>query len=744
MADSTPTTHKRTIKVPKVVNGYETMVEIQVDDTSGAGWPDRSKLSVLDKPIPRVDGPDKVTGRAQYTHDIRVPGLLYGRVLPSPHARAKIAKLDTTLAEQMPGVAAVIVLNKKELFYQGDPIAAVAAKTPEIAEDAIRAIRVDFDVLPHVVDPDSAMLPNGPRAHPDTPNIEPDETRGDPNDVDSSLSQCAAVAEGEYRTSFQHHTCLETHGVVVDYNGGDSATIYASTQGTFSVVGDAAQELDIPVGNVTAIVHHMGGGFGSKTGLDLPGMLACRLAKKTGKPVHFMLTRYDEFLMAGNRNGSVQKIKLGAAKDGTLLAIRAEQHRLPGLGYGSLRGQPYIYNVAHVYRTVDTVHENIDSSRAFRAPGSPEASFPIESALDDLAAMLDMDPIALRKKNLDDPVYARQMDLAAAKIGWATGRNRRPGEGQTGTKKRGMGLGLSQWGGGGGPSCEVTVEIASDGGVRVLSGTQDLGTGTRTYVAAVAAEELGLPVSAIQAEIGDSRLGSANTSGGSTTAASLAPAVKNAADNARGALFARIAPALGAKPEELIAADGRIALPSGKTISWKQACSALGPTGISAKGEWQPGLSDNGVHGVHIAEVEVDCETGKVRVLRLVGVQDCGLPLNRLTVESQVNGGMVQGMGYCLYEGKVTDRETGRMLNTNFEEYKLPGSLEIPECVPIIDDADTRGVIGMAEPGTIPTAGAIANAIFNACGVRIRTLPITPDKVLAGLAALNQNGGASA
>jgi xanthine dehydrogenase YagR molybdenum-binding subunit len=738
------TSHKRKIMVPKVVNGFETMVEIEVDDSAGGGWGDRTKMAVLDKPLPRLDGPDKVTGKAKYTHDIRIPGMLYGRVLASPHPRAKVTRCETKNAEQIPGVAAVISFGGKDLFYQGDPVAIAAATTPEIAEDAIRAIEATYDVLPHVVDIDTAMEPNAPRAHPDTPNVEPDEMRGDKNAVEAMFSQCAAVAEGEFRTSFQHHSCLETHGVVVDYNGGDTATVYASTQGTFSVLGDAAGALDLPINNVTVIVHHMGGGFGSKTGLDLPGMLACQLSKKTKKPVHFMLTREDEFLMAGNRNGSMQRVKLGAASDGTLVAITAEQHRSAGLGDGSLRGQPYIYNVGHVYRETYSVHTNIDSSRAFRAPGSPEASFPMESLMDDLAAKLDMDPIDLRKKNNGDPVYARQMDIAAQKIGWATGRNKSPGAGQTGTIKRGMGLGLSQWGGGGGPSCEVTVAISSDGGVKVQSGTQDLGTGTRTFTGAIVAEELGLPIEAVQVEIGDSRYGNANASGGSTTAASLAPAVKDAADNARAALFARIAPGLGAKPEELIATTGRVVLPSGKSISWKQACAALGPTGISAKGQWKPGLSDNGVHGVHIAEVEVDTETGKVRVLRLVGVQDCGLPLNRLAIESQVNGGMIQGMGYCLYEGKVTDRETGRMLNTNFEEYKLPGALEMPEFTPIIDDADTRGVIGMAEPGTIPTSGAIANAIFNACGVRVRSLPITPDKILDGLAELKGNGGASA
>ena len=728
---------KRKIKVPKVVNGLETMVEIEVDDNAGPDWGDRSKMRLLNHHIPRVDGPEKVTGAAKYSHDIRLPGMVYGRILASPYAAAKITRLDASGVEKMPGVAAVITYPDKTLRYQGDPVAAVAARTPELAEDAIRAIKVTYEPLPHVVDADIAMTDASPQVHQGTPNIQPAEKRGDKAAVEALFAQCDAVAEGEFRTPFQHHSCLETHGVVVDYRGGDTATVYASTQGTHTIPGDAAHELGIPEANVVSIVHHMGGGFGSKFGLDLPGSVACKLALKAKRPVHLLLTREDEFLMAGNRSASLVRAKLGATKDGKLLAISAEQHKLGGLGDGSQRGLPYIYHVEHVYRTMDSVHTNIDSSRAFRGPGSPQASFPMECLMDDVAYKLDMDPIELRKRNIPDPAWGRQMDIAAKEAGWATGRNKQPGLGQTGIKKRGMGVGLAEWGGGGGPACKVTVKIASDGGVDVLSGSQDLGTGTRTYTAAIVAEEFGLPMAAVRPHIGDSRLGSANASGGSTTTPSLAPAVKLAAFNARIALFARIAPALGAKPEDLSAHEGSIITTGGKTVSWKQACAALGTQGITAEGEWKPGLSSGGAHGVHLAEVEVDTETGKVQVLRLIGVQDCGLPLNRLAIESQLNGGLIQAMGYGLYEGKVTDQETGLMLNANFEEYKLPGALEMPEFTSIIED-DPRGVIGMAEPGTIPTAGALANAIYNACGVRIRTLPITPDKVLNGLTALQQ------
>src|SRR5665213_640784 len=346
---------KRKIKVPKVVNGLETMVEIEVDDNAGPDWGDRSQMRLVNHYVPRIDGPDKVTGAAKYSHDIRLPGMVYGRILASPYAAAKITSLDASAAEKMVGVAAVITYPGKTLRYQGDPVAAVAARTPEIAEDAIRAIRVTYDPLPHVVNAEAAMKPDAPQVYSDGSNVRPDETRGDKAAVDALFAQCAAVVEGEFRTPFQHHSCLETHGVVVDYNGGDSATVSASTQGTQTIPGDAARELGIPEANVVSIVHHMGGGFGSKFGIDLPGSVACKLALKAKRPVHLLLTREDEFLMAGNRSASQIRAKLGATKDGKLFAMSADQHKLGGLGDGSQRGLPYIYNVEHVYRTIDSV-----------------------------------------------------------------------------------------------------------------------------------------------------------------------------------------------------------------------------------------------------------------------------------------------------------------------------------------------------------------------------------------------------
>jgi xanthine dehydrogenase YagR molybdenum-binding subunit len=298
-----------------------------------------------------------------------------------------------------------------------------------------------------------------------------------------------------------------------------------------------------------------------------------------------------------------------------------------------------------------------------------------------------------------------------------------------------MGCAVSIWGGGGRPECVVTVDVGRDGAVGVSVGTQDLGTGTRTWVRAIVAEEMGLKIGDVVETIGDSRRGAANGSGGSTTVASLAPAVKNAAVAARQRLAAAVAPLLGAPADAVRFAGGSVAA-GARTLAFRQACAALPASGLSVRGEWTMGLSDTGVHGACFAEVEVDVETGRVRPLKMVHVQDAGLPLNRLTLESQLNGGMIQGLGMALWEGSVNDAALGVRLNPGFGDYKIPGSLEMPELVPIIDDEDRRpAVIGIGEPPIVPGAGAIANAVFNACGARIRETPLTPDKVLMALEA---------
>ena len=756
-----PAKKKKKVKVPRVVNGIETMVEIEVDDVGGPGWGPNDKHTLLNHHLRRVDGPIKVSGLAEYTFDKRAPGMLYARVLRSPHAHARVLKIDSSAARRIPGVRAIVSVTDEQVVkgankaiteadkknptdigtakaapapivnFAGEPVAAVAADTAEIAADAIRAIKVQYEVLAHVVSADEAMKDDAPKVYPEG-NLEPKDKRGDLAKTEEALSKADVSIEAEYRTPILHHSSLETHGHMVDYRGGDTAIVYASTQGTFTIPGDAAKELGLPQSAVTAIVDHMGGGFGSKFGIGIEGALACRLAIQAQAPVKLMLNRRDEFLLAGNRSGSWQKFKAAANRDGTLVALRATQYQLGGLGDGSQAGQPYIYTVGTSYRERIAIHTNEDASRAMRAPGHPQASYAMESLMDDLAAKLGMDPLEFRKKNLKDTVYHRQLDRGAREIGWQR-RNQTPGAG-SGPLKRGIGCAVGTWGGGGNDQCKVDVTISRDGSVVVAVGTQDLGTGTRTFTRAIVAEEFGLQLKDIVEKIGSSKLGGANASGGSTTSASLSPSVKDAAIKARMAMAEKIAPLLGnAKPEEITFANGNVN-GGGKSVSWQQAAAALPAAGITVRGEWRSDLQSSGVHGACFAEVEVDTETGRVRAIKMVQVQDVGLPLNRLAVESQINGGMIQSLGMVLTEGRVMDAKLGIQLNPGFGDYKLPGASEMPELVPLIDDEDKReAVIGVGEAAIIPSVGALANAVFNACGVRVHDLPMTPDKILMAL-----------
>jgi xanthine dehydrogenase YagR molybdenum-binding subunit len=583
-----------------------------------------------------------------------------------------------------------------------------------------------------VVHAADAIKPGAPKVVEQENNLTEKAKNGDPQKVEAAFAAADEIVEAEYICARVHHACLETHGMVVDYRGGGEATIYASTQGTFTIPGDAAKELGLPQSAVTASVEHMGGGFGSKFGIGIEGWFACRLSKQTKAPVKMMLTRYDEFVMAGNRSGAWQKLKAGVKKDGTIVAIQARQYRLGGVGQGSQAGQPYIYTMGEAYREIHALHTNEDSAIAMRAPGHPQASFAAESLVDELAYKIKMDPVAFRKKNLRDPVYHRQLDRAAQEIGWSR-RNPVAG-GSPGPLKRGLGCAVGIWGGAGNDQCKVDVSVSRDGAVLVAVGTQDLGTGTRTYMRAIVAEEFGLGIKDVTERIGNSKLGGANPSGGSTTSPSLAPSVKDAAIKTRLLLAQRFASLLGdAKPEEIVFADKKVSA-GARSVTWQEACASLPAAGITGHGVWRSDLSSRGVHGVSFAEVEVDVETGHVKPIKMVHIQDGGLPLNRLTFESQINGGMIQSLGQALWEGRVMDAQLGIQLNPGFGDYKLPGTLEMPEMVPIIDDDDKReAVIGIAEGCNIPSLGALANAVFNATGVRVRELPITPDKILMGL-----------
>jgi len=728
---------KKRVKVTRVVDGHPIDEWIEVDDIELA-WPARSELEVLNKDQPRVDGPLKVTGRAVYTHDVRMPGMLYGRLLLCPVPRADVS-VDVAPALELAGVAAAIVLEDERTSFLGQPVAAVAARTPELAEDAIRAIAFTYEELDWALDREQALAEGAPIVpRRGDSNRRVASTKGDKAEAETALMQCDEIVEATYTLPVQHHVSLETHGMVVDYRG-DEATIHISTQWVQGAAGQAARALDLPADKIHVICEHMGGGFGAKFQFGVEGLACCKLAREAMQPVQLMLTRRDEFLIAGNRSGSWQRLVGGVTGDGRFVALLSEVDRLGGLGRGSHPGQPYIYKVETSSTEMASVFTHTDANRAMRAPGHPQASFAIESMVDELAYAIAMDPVEFRKRNLEDPVYARQLDEVAKKIGWDDHPHKTaPGkpDDEGGSWSVGIGFGVSTWGGGGAPKCEVDVEVHPDGSVTSSVGSQDLGTGTRTYVAGIPAEEFGLTIADVNARIGDNHLGDANGSGGSTTTASLAPAVKHAAHEARLRFVERIARTLDCPPERVKFAGGRVfdAEDETKGLSWKQACRALGALGVVGHGTFQQGLQTSGARGAQAVKVRVDTLTGRIEVLDMVCVQDVGLPLNRMAVRSQLQGGMVQALSYGLLEERVLDRDLGLMLNAGMEEYKIAGSLDIPLMTAVIDDADTRQqVMGVGEPAAIPGHSALANAVHNACGARVRDLPLTPDKVLAAL-----------
>jgi len=788
---------ERTEKLPVGIPGVSlTQVERSLGPDEPPAWPVNADLTVVGKPAPHIDGRLKVTGAARYTADIRLPGMLHARIVRSPHPHARIRSIDTSAAERHPGVRAVHVLDhllasavlrdpSKELpsrypivRYIGQPIAAVAALTPRDAEDAARLIRVEYEVLPFVADLEEArksgapvVFPGpadqagtaggggGPAGVPQTGNVR-GPVVAPKGDVAKGFAEAEVVVEGTFKTQVQTHSALETHGVVADFRP-EGLTVYASTQGTGSVRDELAEIFGLPKSKIRVITEFMGGGFGAKFGVGNFGVLATHLSKKAGAPVRLMLDRKEEHLAVGNRPSSVQRLRIGAKKDGTLTAIHLQSYGTAGVGTGAGAGGPVknMYPCPNVVTEESDVFINAGPAAAFRAPGHPQGCFALEQTIDELAEKLEMDPIALRDKiDFDEELGGRNVDSAARReerrrgaerVGWT--KRHAPGA-DKGLIKRGIGVAQSVWYRFVDLDASCEVRISRDGSVELLSAVQDIGTGIRTALAQVVAEELGLRPADIAVRIGDTNYPAGVASGGSKTTGSITPAARNAAFAAKRQLLEQVAQALGAKPDELSMKDGKVVVradPS-RSLAFRAAAARLRTEQIAARasrtddyggfveGRGRNRMGIGGYGGVQFAAVAVDTETGVIKVERVVAVHDCGRPINPLGLENQINGGIIQGISYALYENRLLDKGTGRMLNPNLEQYKIAGAREVP-AIEVILLEEYRGknstdAGGIGEPATIPTAAAVANAVYNAIGVRVRELPMTPARVLDALA----------
>ena len=685
-------------------------------------WPSQNKY--IGQATARVDAAPKLTGRARYSSDIQAEGWLYGMILRSKWPAAKIVSVNLEKAQRVPGVKAAVLAREVPFtvrFY-GEEIAAVAATTKQACLDALRAIDVTAEPRDKfVVTEEDARKPDSPQVWDGAANAPAPRAR-QTGDVDAAFAECAAVIEGFYTTPVQIHHPMETHGATVSWTD-DGVTAWASTQGISSVRDGLAGALKLDHSKVRVITDFMGGGFGAKFGAGVEGVLAARLSREAKAPVRLMLTRFDEALAVGNRPSSFQKIKLGAAADGTLRAFEMDNYGTAGIGAGaSSEGggggadipAPYLYKVPNSRVKQTAVAVNAGSARAFRAPGNPPASYGMESAMDDLAVKLGMDPLELRLKNDPSPIRQREYAMGAEKFGWKQ-KYRPPGT-SPGALKTGIGCAGAAWpAGGASRETQGEAQINPDGSIEFRLGVQDIGTGTKTVIAVVAAELLGLKPEQITVKVGDTHFPPGPGSGGSTTCASISPTVHDVCTRAL---------------QQLQARSG---LPDARGTNWFAACKKLGVTPLVVHGKWQPGLSSDHACGVQFAEVAVDTETGLVTMKKVIAVHDCGLIIDKLTLESQINGGVIMGMGYALYEERVMDDLSGVLLNPNFETYKLPGIADVPEIDVLLLNMPERGVIGIGEPATVPTAAAIANAVANALGVRVSSLPITPAKILAAL-----------
>ncbi|SIO20622.1 xanthine dehydrogenase, molybdenum binding subunit apoprotein [Singulisphaera sp. GP187] len=713
-----------------------------------ASWPENPRL--INTRIPRLDGMAKASGKAKYPSDMHPQGMLFGTILYSPHANATIVSIDTSAAEKLPGVKAVLVITGagKKVQYQGDDIAAVAAETEEQARDAARAIKVEYEILPHVVTEAQSMAPEAPEIVKGGNTRKARAiTRGKP---DEAMKTADVTIEATYSLPVITHVCLETHGLTAKWESEDKLVAWASTQSVRTVAGELAGKFNVPTSNVTVLTEVMGGGFGSKFGADIWGLAAAELSQKAGgRPVRMFLDRIQEHLAAGNRPSASGHVVLGATKDGKIVSMIAETHGTGGLGGGSQFPLPYIYEIPNSSRGHTEVFVNAGKVRAMRAPGHPQGCSIMEAAMDDLADKIGIDPLEFRLKNLPadqkpdlKPVYEAEVKIGADLIGWS---NRKPrGTNGKGPIKRGLGMALHTWGGRGVAGNQVNCTISPDGSVEVKSATQDIGTGARTVLAIIAAEVLGLEPTEIHSNIGNSTFPPGQGSGGSTTTPSMSPPTYQAAIKARDALFAKLAPTLNATPDDLSLAGGKLLVKGEVKMSWKDACRKLGMMPISVIGEFDQSLASSGVGGCQFADVSVDIETGVVRVNKIVAIQDTGLVIDKQTWESQVYGGVIGGLNYGLFEERVMDPTTGVMLNPDMEMYKIAGASDIPEIIvrcyePY--DQKQRGVIGVGEPPTVSTAAAIANAVTNAIGVRVAEWPMSPRNVLNALAMKSSKNG---
>jgi xanthine dehydrogenase molybdenum-binding subunit len=751
------------------------------------------ELSTVGKSHVRIDAAAKATGAAQYTADLSLPGMLRAKVLHSPHAHARIRHIDTSRAEALRGVRAVLTYKdvpattynsaceppgdllgaahdqhvlEDTMRFIGDRVAVVAAVDDDTASEALSLIDVEYELLPAVFEPDQALADGAQLVHPDRGSNLLQLIPIEWGDVEQGFAEADHVFEQEYTSPPVHHCQIEPHAYVCQFDHNGRLTVWSCSQTPFHVRRMVSEILDIPVGSIRVLKLFEGGGFGGKQDLFEEPLVAL-LARKTGKPVMLEMSREEVFVATRTRHGCAYKLKTGVQNDGTITARQLEAVLDTG-AYAS--HGPTVTAVlglfwATLYKTPNLrfqgrcVYTNKPVAGAFRGYGSPQAHWCAESQMDEMAEAMGLDPFEFRLKSaymagdrapltewiIESSGLAECMQQGKAAIGW---ERRQPAGSGTGRFRRGIGMARMLHGSGARPFVSelsaALIKMNEDGTVTVVTGSSDSGTGSSTSLAAIAAEVLGVGFDKVTVVEGDTD----NTpfdmgSYASRTTYIAGNAVKRAAEIARTQLLAKAAAMVEANPEDLEIRDGVIQVTGssgGKSITIAEVVSktqyaAAGAEAISGSASHEP-QGNAPTFAAHFAEVEVDVETGNVAVLNYVAAHDVGLAINPAQVEGQIQGGVTQGLGYALSEEVVVGAD-GRMANPNFVDYRIPTVLDVPNIRALIveapADSGPYGAKGVGETGLVPVAPAIANAVYNAIGVRIRDLPLTPQRVFEAI-----------
>ena len=766
--------------------------------------------------VPIIDGAEKVTGAAKFTGDLRLPGMLHGKVLRSPHAHARILNINAKRALSLPGVKAVVTIDdSKRIPYNstgvpgrklvedqfilsdkarfvGDPVAAVAATDKDVAREALDLIEVEYEPLPFVLDAETALSELAPEVHEGTGNVAFTVTMSD-GDIEEGFRQADHVFEDTYRTSKPYQCSLEPCGVsIAHFDSSGRLTVWTSTQMPFVIRGLLSKTLGLPMAKVRVIKPYVGGGFGSRLGTTNE-LICALLAQKSGRPVKLEYTREESFLGSEPRHPVKMELRTGVKRDGTITAremkayVDTGAYATHGPAITTILGRWFrsIYKCPHMKYEGITVYTNTVPAGGFRGYGNPQATFAVECQADRISRELGLDPLEFRLKNhycegdkwaftgyeVESCGFEECVKHIRARIGEESGGCEKvavssPGnvdrvqdvpeedretppsvrKAVAGCKRRGIGLAMMMHVSGGRPVLHevssAVVKLNEDGTASIRFGSPDIGQGSSTSLMQIAAETLGLELDSLTFSFETDTDEDPYDAGShaSRQAYSGGYAVKVACERARDKLLCVASKMMDVPVERLRISKGIVydAVNPERRITMSEVSrTALmeGEQIIGTSSAEPPGGPP--VSGIQLAEVEVDTVTGEVNVLRLVAAHDVGKAINPMIVEGQIEGSLVQGLGYALMEDLVIDRKTGRPFNTSFLDYKLPTIKDVPEVEVVIVEAPSKtgafGAKSIGEGALVPTAAAIANAVYDAVGVRVNELPITPERVLEKL-----------